>query len=99
MICKSTGFVPGGAAPSNYPEDFFARLRVDSNLVEAVIDRLASDDIYNQTQTFPSPAHRSTALADQASMLYAILYFTRESWKQTGIRCAKSSTNIFTTTG
>ena len=31
-----------------------------------VISRLRSDDIYNQTKSFPDPNHRSAALANQA---------------------------------
>ena len=40
-----------------------------------LIGRLRSDDIYNQISAYPSPEHRSTALATQAAMLYIILYF------------------------
>ena len=43
--------------------------------VAILISRLSSDDIYNQTQEYPDPAHRSIALATQASMLYILLYF------------------------
>ena len=41
-----------------------------------MIDRLRSDDVYNQIRKFPSPEHRSTALATQGGMLYVILYFS-----------------------
>uniref|UniRef100_A0A8C6DJ13 WASH complex subunit 5 n=1 Tax=Moschus moschiferus TaxID=68415 RepID=A0A8C6DJ13_MOSMO len=40
-----------------------------------VIGRLRSDDIYNQVSAYPLPEHRSTARANQAAMLYVILYF------------------------
>ena len=40
-----------------------------------MIGRLRSDDIYNQLRTYQNPDHRSTALAEQASMLYVVLNF------------------------
>ena len=66
---------PEGAA-EELPQDYFARLKLDEDLISAVINRLSSDDIYLQTRTFPDPVHRSTALANQAAMLYVMLYFT-----------------------
>jgi WASH complex subunit strumpellin len=74
-LCRSTGFVPGGKRPANYPEEYFARLPVPKEMVRMIIGRLQSDDVYLQTRDFPSPEHRSVALATQASMLYIILYF------------------------
>jgi len=44
-------------------------------LIDLVIGRLRSDEIYNQTLAFPHPEHRSTAVATQASMLVIILSF------------------------
>lgn len=44
-----------------------------------IIGRLRTDDIYNQVRAYPRPEHRSTALANQASMLYIILYFAPET--------------------
>ena len=41
-----------------------------------IIARLQAEDIYLQTRAFPSPRHRSVALANQSAMLYTILYFT-----------------------
>jgi WASH complex subunit strumpellin len=43
-----------------------------------IIARLRSDDIYVQMAYWPNPEHRSTALANQASMLYILLYFLPE---------------------
>jgi len=40
-----------------------------------LVGRLRSDDIYNQVPAYPLPEHRSAALAQQAAMLYIILYF------------------------
>ena len=44
-------------------------------VVNMVVGRLRSDDIYNQVSAYPQPEHRSTALSTQACMLYIILYF------------------------
>jgi WASH complex subunit strumpellin len=77
-LCRQTGFVKNDAklTPKTYPQDYFSRLKLDDELLRMVINRLSSDDIYLQTRTFPDPNHRSTALSNQASMLYVILYFT-----------------------
>ena len=45
-------------------------------LVNMILLRLRSDDVYNQTRVYPAPEHRSFALAQQASMLYVLLYFS-----------------------
>ena len=58
--------------PSKYPESYFARQQVSAPFVKQLISRLRSDDIYNQTREYPDPEHRSTALAQQAAMLYVI---------------------------
>lgn len=41
-----------------------------------VVGRLRSDDLYHQLRCYPDPWHRSSALSDQAAMLYVCLYFT-----------------------
>lgn len=74
-LCKRTGFVLGQKKPQNYPEEFLARMPIPKEVVNMVIGRLRSDDIYNQIAAYPLPEHRSTALANQACMLYIILYF------------------------
>lgn len=78
-VCKllrSTGFSnQGSKRPSNYPEDYFRRISLNQTFVEIVIGRLRSDDIYDQVASYPLPEHRSTALANQAAMLYICLYF------------------------
>uniref|UniRef100_A0A3B3T2B3 WASH complex subunit 5 n=1 Tax=Paramormyrops kingsleyae TaxID=1676925 RepID=A0A3B3T2B3_9TELE len=79
-ICKllrSTGYSsqPGAKRPANYPESYFQRVPVNATFVSMVIGRLRSDDIYNQVSAYPLPEHRSTALANQAAMLYVCLYF------------------------
>jgi WASH complex subunit strumpellin len=62
--------------PANYPEDFFARFPVPKREVEMILGRLRSDDVYNSARVFPAPEQRSVALAQQASMIYVILYFS-----------------------
>ncbi|XP_019498974.1 PREDICTED: WASH complex subunit strumpellin [Hipposideros armiger] len=79
-ICKllrSTGYSsqPGAKRPPNYPESYFQRVPINEAFINMVIGRLRSDDIYNQVSAYPLPEHRSTALANQAAMLYVILYF------------------------
>ncbi|XP_055613775.1 WASH complex subunit 5 [Uranotaenia lowii] len=80
-VCKllrSTGFNDGNSARkiSNYPEEYFCRIPVNQHYVEMVIGRLRSDDVYNQISVYPLPEHRSTALANQAGMLYVCLFFS-----------------------
>eukprot|EP01094_Clydonella_sp_ATCC50884_P026383 TRINITY_DN7212_c0_g1_i1.p1 TRINITY_DN7212_c0_g1~~TRINITY_DN7212_c0_g1_i1.p1 ORF type:complete len:1153 (+),score=449.83 TRINITY_DN7212_c0_g1_i1:73-3531(+) len=77
-LCRNTGFVPGQKRPSDYPQAYFKRFPIPQHVLQMVIGRLRSDDIYNQVSAYPHPEHRSTALATQASMLYVILYFTPE---------------------
>jgi WASH complex subunit strumpellin len=48
---------------------------VNSDFVEQVVGRLRTDDLYHQMVAYPSPQHRSTALATQAAMLHVCLYF------------------------
>ncbi|KAF2071648.1 hypothetical protein CYY_007041 [Polysphondylium violaceum] len=75
-LCKSTGYIPGAPKrPLNYPEEYFKRIELPENVISMIMGRLRSDDIYNGTQAFPQPEHRSAALATQACMVYVILYF------------------------
>lgn len=62
--------------PANYPEEYLARFPIPPKIVNMIIGRLRSDDVYNQARIYPAPEHRSVALAQQASMLYIILYFS-----------------------
>mmetsp|Transcript_19340 Transcript_19340/g.68391 ORF Transcript_19340/g.68391 Transcript_19340/m.68391 type:complete len:1156 (-) Transcript_19340:124-3591(-) len=80
-LCRSTGFdprAPKREAPEDYPESFFARFAPPKDLLNMVVDRLRSDDVYQRVRMFPAPEHRSAALSQQASMVYVILYFTPE---------------------
>ncbi len=74
-LCRSTGYVMHQKRPDGYPESFFSRFRIDPTVVKMVVSRIQSEDIYLQSKSYPSPEHRSFALASQASMLYVILYF------------------------
>jgi WASH complex subunit strumpellin len=56
-------------------DEYFSRFSVKKELVDMIIGRLRTDDIYNHTASFPAPDHRSTALGTQSSMLYVILFF------------------------
>lgn len=47
---------------------------MNEELVKMVINRLRTDDIYNQTPTYPTD-HRTTALSSQAVMLFVCLFF------------------------
>ena len=81
-VCKllrSTGYYVGKPKPANYPESYFARFKINSNILNQVIGRLRTDDLYNQMNAFPQPEHRSHALSNQASMLYVLLYFKPET--------------------
>mmetsp|Transcript_48745 Transcript_48745/g.137163 ORF Transcript_48745/g.137163 Transcript_48745/m.137163 type:complete len:392 (+) Transcript_48745:260-1435(+) len=82
-VCKlirSTGYDPNSTDkhPKNYPENFFSRFAIPSNIVRLLVQTLQSDDIYRVARSFPSPEHRSVRLANQAGMLYVILYFAPE---------------------
>lgn len=79
-VCKlirSTGYLPSAPDryPKNYPENLFGRFAVPRETVRMLVQTLQSDDIYRQQRAFPSPEHRSTRLANQAGVLYVILYF------------------------
>lgn len=84
MLLRSTGFTnaPDAKRIQNYPEEYFRRVDLDETFVEMIIGRLRSDDIYNQISVYPLPEHRSTALANQAAMLYVCLYFSPRTLHQ-----------------
>ncbi|XP_020285658.1 WASH complex subunit strumpellin [Pseudomyrmex gracilis] len=76
MLLRSTGYMRTlSKRPANYPEEYFKRVPLRDFLIDLVIGRLRSDEIYNQTLAFPHPEHRTTAVATQASMLVIILSF------------------------
>ena len=61
--------------PVNYPESFFNRVTINHEFLSMIVGRLRSDDLYHQIESFPLPGHRSTALANQAAMLFVALFF------------------------
>ena len=86
-VCKlmgKTNYYPKstGKRSPGYPEEFFSRYPLPNKLIQMVIGRLRSDDIYYQQSAYPLPEHRSTALASQAQMLYVILYFSPSILKE-----------------
>lgn len=88
-FCRSTGYNPVASTNTSiihfqpfsakgYPESFFSRVPLDETFVSMVIETLKTEDIYHQMQKFPSPEHRTIALAPQSAMLFACLYFQPE---------------------
>eukprot|EP01028_Stygiella_incarcerata_P009464 TRINITY_DN449_c0_g1_i1.p1 TRINITY_DN449_c0_g1~~TRINITY_DN449_c0_g1_i1.p1 ORF type:complete len:1158 (-),score=300.28 TRINITY_DN449_c0_g1_i1:279-3752(-) len=80
-LCRSTGYKHEGPFtkyPKGYPEDYFKRIPIQKTYIKMIVGRLRDDDIYQQSEYYPSPDHRSTALAPQATMLYVILFFHPE---------------------
>lgn len=77
-VCKllrSTGYASNLKQTSVYIQDFFKRLEIDQNYIELILGRLRYDDVYNQITVYPLAEHRSTALANQASMIFICLFF------------------------
>lgn len=99
-LCRDTGFLPGPGVvplkrPEGYPEDYFGRCPVDKSIVELIISHLKDDDIYQQIGAFPSPDHRTAALANQAALLYVVLYFTPNLLKNEKTRMREISDKFF----
>nr|CCA20608.1 PREDICTED: hypothetical protein [Albugo laibachii Nc14] len=74
-LCRVTGYLPGKSKPPQYPERYFKRFAPPQEVVNMVIGKLQSDDVYLQETSFPHRTHRSTRLSAQSSMLFVILYF------------------------
>jgi len=86
LLVRATGFSSSvldrnglPKRPQGYPEEFFERLPrrlgISTSLVQMMVARLRSEDMYGQISSYPLPQHRSVALATQARMLYVLLYF------------------------
>lgn len=58
-----------------YPLQIFNRIKFPDVVLSMIIGKLRSDDIYLQCGYYPDPNHRSTALAQQAALLFVMLYF------------------------
>jgi hypothetical protein len=56
-MCRKTGFVDGGVIPEKYPLDYFKRFPIKSTFVNAVVNKLKDDDIYQFLASYPSPEH------------------------------------------
>ena len=79
-LCRATGYIPTSQKrPPKYPEEYFARLTPPLDVVKMVVSRLRSDDIYKQMKEWPNPEHRTTALANQAAILYIVLFFVPDT--------------------
>lgn len=75
-LCRVTGYIPKlHTRPAQYPERYFRRFQPPAEVVNMIIGKLQSDDVYLQEPSYPHRDHRSTRLAAQASMLYIILFF------------------------
>lgn len=59
---------------------------MDDTFIEMIIGRLRSDDVYNQISVYPLPEHRTTALANQAGMLFVCLFFSPRTLHQQNSR-------------
>lgn len=64
--------------PKQYPCDYFERHLIDKEYVKMVIGIIKDNDIYDQIAAYPSPEHRSHALASQASMIFVIMFFVKD---------------------
>ena len=74
-LLRGTGYVHDTVRPAGYPEEYFARITLPKDIVDMIIGRIRSDDIYQMAYNFPAPEQRSTALSTQGGMLYVLLYF------------------------
>mmetsp|Transcript_12172 Transcript_12172/g.44420 ORF Transcript_12172/g.44420 Transcript_12172/m.44420 type:complete len:1190 (+) Transcript_12172:96-3665(+) len=81
-LCRATGYVAssakGESRPAGYPEKYFARFPVPKTVVQILLSRLRSDDLYHQMLHYPAPEHRSCALSPQMACVYVMLYFIPE---------------------
>lgn len=84
QMCANTGFVYDQKLPPSYPVHYFDRVKVDKVVVGLLIGRIRSDDIYQSSYNYPTPEHRSTALANQAAILYILLFFRPEILHEEG---------------
>lgn len=71
---------------SNLRVHIFRRIDINNEFVEMILGRLRSDDIYNQVSVYPLPKHRTTALANQAAMIFICLYFSPQTLHSQHVR-------------
>lgn len=74
----SSPLVNSGTVSLQKTEDLFARFPFPKLVVDAVIHRLRSDDLYNQVHHYPDPQHRTVALSLQSGHLYILLFYSPE---------------------
>ena len=77
-ICRTTDFVKGAPLPLSYPVDYFSRVDIPKDFIQALIGRYRNDDVYMQMPNYPDAEHRSVALGTQARMLFIFLFFAPE---------------------
>ena len=59
-VFRSTGYVRGAKRPVGYPETLFSRVPVPGNVVNKLLGRLRSDDLYHLLSQYPETSERST---------------------------------------
>jgi len=72
----------GAKYPVGYPEKYFSRYPIPQGVVQMVLSRLRTDDIYSQVVHYPLPDHRSVALSTQARAIYILLFFCPDILKK-----------------
>ena len=56
-MCRRTGWQDAAPLPEKYPADYFKRLPLQSSFVQAVINQLKEDDIYQMNRIFSAAEH------------------------------------------
>ena len=64
----------GAPLPPDYIDSFFKRLPLDDAVIAMICARARAEDIYAQIQHWPEPEHRTSALANQAGVVFALLH-------------------------
>lgn len=85
QLCRATGWKNEYGwlkKPNNYPEEYFSRIPLPKDVINLILNRLRTDDLYLQLKYYPSPEQRSTALSQMAGECFVILFFVPEVLKQ-----------------
>lgn len=77
-LCRATGYLSDESLPDGYPAGYFARVPVDTEVVNQLIGRIRSEDIYERSHHYPLPEHRGVAMARQGALAYILLFFCPE---------------------
>ncbi|KAL1129465.1 hypothetical protein AAG570_013991 [Ranatra chinensis] len=77
QLIRTTGFLnsPSAKRPANYPQEYFRRVPLNEKLVNIAVGKLRTEDIYHQQKALPLPQQMTTALAQQAAVLFVALFF------------------------